>query len=97
MPTEMDPNHPKQKFLFFVAQPLDEALRGRVRDLVLRMASLRQWLNGPPRFLNTREEPLDRSKGDLAIETIGGYIEIYSAWAPGRFPDQSTNSTSRKL
>ena len=80
------PNHPKQKLLFFVAQDLDDSIRANVRDFVLRLASLRQWLNGPPRFVNSRDEPADTSQGDMPIETVGGYVEIYSALPPWTLP-----------
>lgn len=80
------PNHPKQKLLFFVAQDLDDTIRANVRDFVLRLASLRRWLNGPPRFVNSRDEPADTSRGDMPVETVGGYLEIYSALPPLTLP-----------
>jgi hypothetical protein len=80
------PNHPKQKLLFFVAQDLDDASRASVRDFVLRLASLRHWLNGPPRFVNSRDEPEDAAHGDSPVETVGGYLEIYSALPPWILP-----------
>src|SRR6266581_7595382 len=86
MPTSIAPNHPKRKLLFFVAQDLDDRIRANVREFVLGLASLRSWLNGPPRFVNSREEPLDTSRGDLPVETIGAYVEIYSALPPWTLP-----------
>jgi hypothetical protein len=86
MPSGVALNHPKQKLLFFVAQDLDERNRTDVRNFVLRLASLRRWLNGPPRFVNSREEMQDTSSGDMASETVGGYIEIYSALPPWTLP-----------
>jgi len=79
MSNEVAPNHPKQKLLFFVAQDLDDNVRACMRNFVLNLASLRRWLNGPPRFVNTRDESEDCSGGDLPIETVGGYVEIYTA------------------
>lgn len=79
-------NHPKQKLLFFVAQDIDEALRGKVRDFVLQLNGKRSWLLGSPRFVNSRQEPDDTSKGDRAIETLGGYLELYSALPPLQLP-----------
>jgi len=76
-------DHPKQKLLFFVAQGLDESVRAAVRNFVLRLASLRPWLNGPPRFVNVHEEV---DPGETPIETVGGYLEIYSAWPPWTLP-----------
>jgi len=86
MPTSIAPNHPKRKLLFFVAQDLDDSIRTNARDFVLRLASLRRWLNGPPHFVNSREEPEDTSRGDMPVETLGGYLEIYSALPPWTLP-----------
>ena len=86
MPAPLPPNHPKRILLFFVAQDLDDSIRANVRDFVLRLASLRRWLNGPPRFVNSREEPADTSRGDMPVETVGGYLEIYSTLPPWRLP-----------
>src|SRR3989442_51753 len=86
MPASVVPNHPKQKLLFFVAQDLDDSIRASVRDLVLGLASLRRWLNGPPRFVSSIEEPADTSRGDIAFDTLGGYLEIYSALPPWALP-----------
>jgi hypothetical protein len=79
-------HHPKQKLLFFLAQDMDDTTRAKMRDFVLRLASLRRWLNGPPRFVNIQDEPEDASQGDIPVETLGGYIEIYSALPPWRLP-----------
>src|SRR3989442_15628533 len=86
MPASVAPNHPKQKLLFFVGKDLDASVRANVRNFVLSLASLRRWLNGPPRFVNTRDEPADTSRGDMPVETVGGYLEIYSARAPWTLP-----------
>jgi hypothetical protein len=86
MPTSIPPNHPKQKLLFFVAQDMDDKVREKVRDFVLQLASLRRWLNGPPHFVNSREEPRNPKSGDMAVETLGGYLEIYSALPPWKLP-----------
>jgi hypothetical protein len=82
MPENIAPNHPKQKLLFFVAQDLNDVIRTNIRDFVLRLASLRCWLNGPPSFVNCRDEPEDSSRGDMPVETVGGFLEIYSALPP---------------
>jgi hypothetical protein len=77
----LDPSHPKQRLLFFVAQYVDDDIRACVRDFVVRLASLRGWVNGPPRFVNGRETG-DTLRGDTPIETVGAYLEIYSALPP---------------
>ena len=79
-------DHPKQKLLFFVAENVSETLRLNVRDFVLQLAALRRWVNGPPQFVNTREEPQALTVGDLPVETLGGYLELYSAWPPWTLP-----------
>ena len=71
-------NHPKRKLLFFVAQDIDDNIRVNVRDFVLRLASRRRWINGAPRFVNSVDEPADTSRGDIAVETVGGFLEIES-------------------
>jgi hypothetical protein len=86
MPTNISPDHPKQKLLFFLAQDMDDITRAKMRDFVLQLASLRGWFNGPPRFVNIQDEPEDTSQGDIPVETLGGYIEIYSALPPWRLP-----------
>ena len=86
MPPNIAPNHPKQKLLFFVAQDIDDSICANVREFVLKLASLRHWLNGPPRFVRSREEPVSTSHGDLPVETLGGYVEIYSARKPWTLP-----------
>jgi hypothetical protein len=79
-------DHPKQKLVFFVAQDVDDSIRAKVETLIAALAARRRWLNGPPRFLDVVDDPLDESKGDLPVETLGGYLEIYSAWPPFLLP-----------
>ena len=82
MPPLLESHHPKQKLLFFVAQDIDEGKRVNVREFVQHLGLLRDWLNGPPHFVNCREEPEKLTPGDIPIETLGGYLEIYSALPP---------------
>jgi len=87
MPFPLDPNHPKQKLLFFVAQDLYSCIRANVRDFVVyRLASLRPWLLGPPQFVDSVEEPEEPSGGDTRVETLGAFLEIYSALPPLNLP-----------
>ena len=72
-------DHPRQTFLFFVAQDIDEIIRSSVRDFVLELAARRKWLLGPPKFVNSRDDSGDVSRGDLPVETVGAYIQLYSA------------------
>jgi hypothetical protein len=85
MAEAMAPDHPKQRLLFFVAQDLDERVRAAVRELIARLSESRSWVNGPPRLVQDRNEAVS-SPGDMPIETVGGYIEIYSALPPWTLP-----------
>jgi hypothetical protein len=82
----VDPNHPKQRLLFFIAQDFDGGIQATIRGFVLRLALLRRWLNGAPRFVDWHEEPLDATSEDQPIDTVGGYIEMYSAYPPWTVP-----------
>ena len=87
----ISPDHPKQRLLFFVSQNADESLRRQTKALVLDLANRKSWVNGPPRFVDEWETPSPAS-GDAAIETLGGYIELYSAvrpWSLKRGVDQA--------
>jgi hypothetical protein len=86
LPVSVAQDHPTQRLLFFVAQDVDDGIRRDVRDFVSELASQRHWLNGPPRFVNTREAPEDTSGEDLPIETVGGYIDLYSNMPPRTLP-----------
>lgn len=86
MPNQIAPNHPKQKLLFYLAQDLDDGIRAAVRDFVLRLAGVRRWVNGPPSFVNSIDTSGDISRGDLPTETVGGFVEIYSALPPWILP-----------
>lgn len=79
-------DYPKQKLLFFVAQDLDDTVRENVRSFVVRLGLLRHWLNGAPRFISSREDAAELSVGDTATETVGGFIELYSAYSSWTLP-----------
>ncbi|HET9395116.1 MAG TPA: hypothetical protein VFO36_03590, partial [Nitrospiraceae bacterium] len=72
--------------LFIVAQDVDDDVRASVREFVRQLAPLRNWLNGPPRFVHSKERPADRSRGDMPVETVGAYLDIYSASPPLMLP-----------
>jgi len=80
------PGHPKQKLLFAIVSDLDEAVRTGMKTLVHELAASRQWVIAPPCFVESKEEPQDISGNDVALETVGGYLEIYSAWSPWKVP-----------
>ena len=86
MPASILENHPKQRLLFFVAQDVDQDIREAVRQFVLGLASLRQWLTRPPCFVDSQAEPVDSFCGSMTTDTVGGYLEIYSAQLPLKLP-----------
>ena len=79
--------HPKQKFLFFIAEEIDETKRAAVKQLVDDLASQRQWVIGPPAYLDIIEDATNRS-GDMPDETLGGVLEIYAAYPPNSLPHE---------
>lgn len=64
----------KQKFIFYVAQDLDQSIRSDVQKLVNEIAALRIWSIAPPSFVDEIDES--------GTEVVGGVLEIYSAWPP---------------
>jgi len=86
MVSDISPNHPKQRLQFFVAQEIDDSIRALTRDFVLELRSSCDWMCGPPQFIDHIDEPEDVSKGDLPVETLGGYLEIYTGMPPWNLP-----------
>jgi hypothetical protein len=76
---------PKDKLLFYIADDVTPQLRVRVRQLVSEMAHARQWLIGPPQYVDVTEDLATRSE-DVPVETVGGELEICSAHVPGGLP-----------
>jgi hypothetical protein len=84
--TDISRNHPRQKLLFAVEGPFDDEMRIRVRECLAKLARSRQWLLDPPEYVDHSEEPEDKERGDLPLETLGGVLEIYSAHPPHQLP-----------
>lgn len=61
----------KQKFVFYVAQDLDQFIRFNVQQLVNEVAASRAWSVTPPCFIDELDE--------TGAEVVGGVLEIYSA------------------
>lgn len=78
--------HPTQKLLFYVVDPINDSLRIKVRDFVLNLAPLRAWRIGPPTYVQVVNAPYNPAKGDLPLETLGAYLEIYTALPPWTLP-----------
>lgn len=77
-------NHPRQKFLFFVAQDINDSIRDKIIQLIINIASSRSWIIGPPRIISIIDKM--EAKQDSPIETLGGELEIYSATHPLTLP-----------
>lgn len=68
----------KQKFIFYVAQDLDQSIRSNVQQLVNEVAASRIWGVTPPSFIDEIDE--------TGAEVVGGILEIYSALQPNVLP-----------
>jgi hypothetical protein len=86
MISTVSPDHPLQKLIFFIAQDVDDELRLKVKEFVDQLAGMRHWLNGPPQYLDETDDTPSSDPDDLPIESLGGYIEIFSAWPPWKVP-----------
>lgn len=69
----LSPNHPKQTFLCFVAQDITDEIRIVFQEFVGRLSGMREWLIRP---LSLTEDE----------DTLGAFIEIYSALPPNHLP-----------
>lgn len=76
MSTFVEPNHPVQKLVFFLAQDADELTRTTVKSFVASLASLREWIIEPPSKITDENDP----------SLVGGCIKIYSALPPNVLP-----------
>lgn len=68
----------KQKFIFYVAQDLDQSIKSNVQQLVNEVAASRIWSVTPPSFIDEIDE--------TGAEVVGGVLEIYSALQPNILP-----------
>lgn len=74
--------HPKETLFFFVASGLDQTIRTEMRNFVHGLANVATWTLGPPVFVDECEEAHEIRGGDLPIETVGGFLQIYTASPP---------------
>lgn len=74
----IEPNHPKQKLMFYVAQDVNEQIRKKVRGLLEQLVGRRLWVIAPPKFVDAVDEP-EEGTNDAPVETLGGELDIYSA------------------
>jgi hypothetical protein len=95
VPISITNHNTRLKLLCFVARDFDESTRAHVRELIIWLGSLRRWVNGPPRFVDSRDERADGSSGNSPVETVGGYLKVYSAlntFNPGLAVGQSASN-----
>lgn len=78
-------DHPKQKFLFFVAEDVNDKIRHLVRQLVEDIGAARIWVLGAPRFIDVVENAAMQGE-NFSDEIVGGLHEIYSALPVGSLP-----------
>lgn len=74
--------YPTQQLVFYVDEEADDSIRNAVHEMIEELSSAREWLLGPPEFIDEVDDPETDSAEDLPIETVGGVLEIYSALAP---------------
>jgi hypothetical protein len=73
----------KQKIcnlLFFVDQEVENRLIEEVEEFIQGLAASREWLLGPPVFVNEGGEEDDYPY------TLGGLFRLYSSYAPAKLP-----------
>jgi hypothetical protein len=78
----LDPDHPKHVLLFFLEQDINDAIRQKMKEFVEQLAGIKEWVNGPPCFVDELEEVED----ETPLETVGCYVELYSGWSPWKVP-----------
>jgi tetratricopeptide (TPR) repeat protein len=84
MTPRIDPEHPKHTLLFFLEQDINNTSRKKVREFIESIAGIKEWVIGPPCFVDERQDNGDKTP----IETVGGYIELHPSWAPWQLPPE---------
>jgi hypothetical protein len=85
MSSSVVPGHPRQKFVFYLAQDVNNDVRSSIHKLVERLRLSRFWTLGPPRLIDSIQLIDDSSPG-TPVETVGGELDIYSALPPHALP-----------
>lgn len=70
-------DHPKINFLFLVAGEADDRIRAGIQALITDLAASRNWLLGPPEFVDFVDD--DVTEDETPTEILGGVLKIYSA------------------
>jgi hypothetical protein len=77
---EIAADHPRQKFAFFIEDDVSPSDVQAMEAAVSSLARSRAWVIDRPRFVNETLEP--ESPEDYPIHTVGGFLELFSAWPP---------------
>jgi hypothetical protein len=83
--------------VFHVAQDLSDPLRESVRSFVAGLKSICDWYIGPPVFLQDVDANDLSSPDDVPVETLGGYLEIYSSMPPWSLPAEVDSRHYREV
>ncbi len=71
-------NHPVQTLLFYVEEETSDEACLDIEATIAKAAKTRDWLLGPPAFVNEHD--------DTGILTLGGLLRIYSGMPPNELP-----------
>lgn len=82
MLSEVEFDHPKQELLYYIAQDFGDDIPPEVERVVAEIARGRDWLIGPPVFI----DELHASTLGTPVRAVGGVIEVCSALPPWELP-----------
>ncbi|WEF33958.1 hypothetical protein [Pseudoduganella chitinolytica] len=80
MQSQLEQDRKTELLLFFLVGDPAEGDRAEILKTIEEMSASRQWVLGPPRFVDTVDHS-GTHPDDLPIVTIGGALELYSASA----------------
>lgn len=64
----------------------EDSLISEVEDLIKKIAGSREWILGPPVFVNEEDEGDGEDGEDDTLYILGGLFRLYSSYAPERLP-----------
>lgn len=74
----MTQDYPKQMFVFYASEDIDDSTKSSIRQLVQELVSLKAWCVAPPAFVDETDEG--------GAEVIGGVVEVWSALPSSKLP-----------
>jgi hypothetical protein len=78
----VSPHHPRLPFLFALDEQYSEDDVEAMKAFVAELGGSRSWLLGAPEYVNQSQMTEWDRPEDLPIRTVGGVIELYSAFPP---------------